>query len=215
LARIIVDGFVLGVLVSLPVGPVSIGLVQRALKWGFWNATLFGAGSASADLLYIGLVYLGIAPLLAERLWLRVTLWGLGALWLAWLGVGAIRSALRQPDADLTHGGDSHWQSYVAGAGITLLNPLTIVGWLTLGGAYFALYPETRTLGGGLLGLLAIIGGLMAHVIGVSALMAAGRRWVGPGLVRGVSAAAGVLLLWMAAGFLWSAVQGVLGSTPA
>jgi len=158
------------------VGPVSIGLVQRGFTWGFWNATFFGSGSVSADLVYIGLVYFGVAPLLAERWWLRVIMWGLGAAWLAWLGIDAIRGALREPDTEGEAGGSSNWQSYLSGAGITLLNPLTIVGWLTLGGGYFALHPPTRTLGGGLLALLAIIGGLMTHVIVVSALTACGVR---------------------------------------
>ena len=95
--QLAVEGYVLGVLVSLPIGPVTIALMRRALADGFWSAVAFGGGSASADLLYVSLVYFGVAPFLAEVLWLRVGLWALGGLWLAWLGVDAIRGALRPP----------------------------------------------------------------------------------------------------------------------
>lgn len=145
----IVEGFMLRVLVSLPVGPVSIGLVQRGFTWGFWNATMFGSGSVSADLVYISLVYWGIAPYLSERLWLWVALWGLGTLWLAWLGIDAIRGAMREPEPAAPAGASGNRQGYLAGVGITLLNPLTIAGWLTLGGGFFALHPQVYTLGGG------------------------------------------------------------------
>lgn len=211
MARVLAEGYLLGVLVSLPIGPVTIALMRRALMLGFWNATCFGGGSASADLVYIGLVYFGVAPLLTEVTWLRVTLWALGALWLGWLGVDAIRSA-RQAVSTTAQVEGGKVRSYVAGVGITLLNPLTIVSWITLGGGYFALHPETRTLGGGLLALLAILVGLMSHVVVVSAVLASGRRWLSPTLLRALSALAGVILLLIAVSFLLSAAQGVLES---
>ncbi len=213
LTGVIVEGILLGILVSLPIGPVTIGLMQRALNGGFWHAALFGSGSVSADLVYISLVYFGVAPLLAEWLWLRIALWMLGALWLGWLGLEAIRGALRQADVGSVPDGAGYRRSYLAGVGVTLMNPLTIVSWLALGGGYFALHPETRTLTGGLLALLAIVGGLMSHVV-VSALLATGRRWMRPGMVRGLSVLAGAVLMVIAANFLWSAAQDVLGTMP-
>ncbi len=211
---LVVDGYLLGVLVSLPVGPVTITLIRRALTLGFWNAVAFGGGSACADLFYIGLVYFGIAPLLSELAWLRVMLWGLGALWLAWLGVDAIRSARRGIEFGAAQGADNGFSSYIAGVGVTLLNPLTIVGWIALGGGFFSRHPETQMLGGGLLALLAMIAGTMSHVVVVSAVLATGRRWLSPRVVQGVSAAAGAILLLIAASFLVSAVQGMIQGIP-
>jgi threonine/homoserine/homoserine lactone efflux protein len=204
------EGYLLGVLVSLPIGPVTIALMRRALADGFWSAVAFGGGSASADLLYISLVYFGVAPFLAEVLWLRVALWLLGGLWLGWLGVDAIRAALRPPQA--ADGGEGYGirRSYVSGVGITLLNPLTVVSWLALGGGYFALHPLTRTFGGGMLALVAIVAGLMSHVVVVALILATGRRWLKPSFVRALSALAGVILLVIALNFLVSALQGAM-----
>ena len=215
LVRMLIEGYILGLAVSIPVGPVTIGLVRRSLLIGFWNAVSFGSGSVSADLFYISLVYFGVAPLLTEHVWLRVVLWTGGAVWLAWLGIGAIRSAWQPEELVEGDNGGGNLQGYIAGAGITLLNPLTIIGWLTLGGGYFALYTEAYTLSGGLLALLAIIAGLMSHVIILSGVLSAGRRWLRPGVVRGVSAAAGGILLLIALNFLVSAIQGILGEVMA
>lgn len=189
---------------------MTLILIRRALTSGFWNAVAFGSGSISADLFYITLVYVGIAPLLADHVWLRVALWTLGALWLAWLGIDAIRSARRPLAAAADAQADTSAQSFMAGVGVTLLNPLTIVGWITLGGSYLALYPEAQALAGGLLALGAVIAGLMSHVVTLSGLMALGRRWLRPGWVRVFSGLAGVVLLVIALNFAVSALQAAI-----
>jgi threonine/homoserine/homoserine lactone efflux protein len=94
------------------------------------------------------------------------------------------------------------------------LNPLTIVGWIALGGGFFSRHTETHMFGGGLLALLAMIAGTMSHVVVVSAVLATGRRWLSPRVVQGVSAAAGAILLLIAASFLVSAVQGMIQGIP-
>ncbi len=124
------------------------------------------------------------------------------------------QAARRGVEFGAAQGADSRFSSYVAGVGVTLLNPLTIVGWIALGGGFFSRHPETQLLGGGLLALLAIIAGTMSHVVVLSAVLATGRRWLSPRVVQGVSAAAGAILLLIAASFLVSAVQGMVQGMP-
>jgi L-lysine exporter family protein LysE/ArgO len=209
MVAVLIEGFLLGVAVSLSFGPVNVEMIRRALAQGFWNATAFGGGSASADLVYIGLVYFGLAPLLDQQIWVRVGLLVLGALWLGWLALGSIRSARQVVALGPEYETDDTLRSYVAGVGVTLLNPLTITGWIFQGGSFFARHPETRTASGGLWALLAIQLGLMAYVVIVSALLATGRRWVKPTGIRSLSLVAGVMLLMFAAGLLLSAMHDV------
>ncbi|NJL94156.1 MAG: LysE family transporter [Anaerolineae bacterium] len=136
--EMLVSAFVLGVAVAIPVGPVSIAAGRRAITLGFRPALLFNLGSLTSDGLYVLLVYVGLAPLLAESAALRLVLWGVGGAWLCWLGLEAIRTRL---DADVLDGavaGEAPWRSYTAGVGITLFNPLTIAGWVALAGSFFA-----------------------------------------------------------------------------
>lgn len=209
--RLMVEGFILGLMVAIPLGPVNITMMRRALAVGFWNATVFGGGSVSADMFYITLVYFGVAPLLAGSAWLRVVLWLFGAVWLAWLAVDAMRSAQDPALAEALPGASSNARSYFQGIGITLLNPLTIMGWLTLGGGYFALHPETQSITGGLAAVLSIVGGLITYNVVVSAALAVGRRWLPTGFIRGMSVIAGVFLLVIALTFLVSAAQVIFG----
>lgn len=49
----------------------------------------------------------------------------------------------------------------------------------------------------------------MTHVVVVAALTASGQRWITPGLIRGISVAAGIFLLAVAVQFGWSAFAGL------
>jgi hypothetical protein len=149
---LIVEGYLLGLVVSLPVGPVTVNLMRRALNYGFWNATAFGGGSASADLVYISLVYFGVAPLLAEQAWQRIGLSVGGASGWAWHGGRTRCAAPSRPGGGqrlmVMSAGGATWpgrvtllkspdQRELAGprCGVLLPHPLTTtlqVGWQAL-----------------------------------------------------------------------------------
>ena len=56
--------FVIGLVVAMPPGPVSISGSQRAMTRGFWNAFNFYIGSIVSDTFYALLVYFGLSALL-------------------------------------------------------------------------------------------------------------------------------------------------------
>src|SRR5215207_8666782 len=84
--ELILKAFILGVVVAIPVGPVSIAAARRAITYGFSPAFFFNLGSLASDGFYILLVYVGLAPLLSESETLRLILWIVGGAWLCWLG---------------------------------------------------------------------------------------------------------------------------------
>lgn len=57
----ILSGFLIGVLVSAPMGPVGMLIIQRTLNKGRWAAFFTGIGAALSDLLYCMLTGLGLA----------------------------------------------------------------------------------------------------------------------------------------------------------
>lgn len=59
--QIIFSGFLIGVLVSAPMGPVGMLIIQRTLNKGRWAAFFTGIGAAFSDLFYSLLTGLGLS----------------------------------------------------------------------------------------------------------------------------------------------------------
>lgn len=59
--QIIISGFLIGVLVSAPMGPVGMLIIQRTLNKGRWAAFFTGIGAAFSDVFYCLLTGLGLA----------------------------------------------------------------------------------------------------------------------------------------------------------
>lgn len=199
--------FVIGVVVAIPPGPVTVATGQRAIVSGFWPAFVFNLGSVTSDALYAFAVYFGLAALLTQSAPLRLALWALGGAWLCWLGLDAIRTRI-----DLTAGGGAQlatgWHDYRAGLLITLFNPLTIIGWVALAGSFFmrwdASWPSLETVGA--LAVGAMLAGALAWFVVLSLALSAARQWVSQRAVRVLSAVSGLALLGYGLSAWWAAL---------
>lgn len=59
--QIIISGLLIGVLVSAPMGPVGMLIIQRTLNKGRWAAFFTGVGAAMSDIFYCLLTGLGLS----------------------------------------------------------------------------------------------------------------------------------------------------------
>ncbi len=57
---IIVKGFIIGILVSAPVGPMGMFTIQRTLTKGRWHGFFTGLGVLSSDIIYAFIAMLGV-----------------------------------------------------------------------------------------------------------------------------------------------------------
>lgn len=57
---IIVKGFIIGILVSAPVGPMGMFTIQRTLTKGRWHGFFTGLGVMTSDLIYAFIAMLGV-----------------------------------------------------------------------------------------------------------------------------------------------------------
>ncbi|HWI66212.1 MAG TPA: LysE family transporter, partial [Symbiobacteriaceae bacterium] len=174
MTALLAAGFILGVSVAAPLGPVSAAAIREGLERGGAGAFLIGLGAATVDFFYLTLVYLGVAPLLL-RLPVLMTLFYLaGAFLLGQMAYAALRRAwaggLPEPAA-----GRPARNAYLFGLGITLFNPSTIVSWLGLGGAFAAANLTDLTVGSAAAVLLSVFLGSAAW-FGTLALLVAGAR---------------------------------------
>ena len=119
--------------------------------------------------------------------------------WLIWLGVDAICTRIELGDMDEAQR-KPHWHNYRDGVFITLLNPMTVVAWVALGGNFFAVWdtswPPLES--AGLLAVLVMLIGAVAWVLAIALALSISRRFFNPRLLRIVSVGSG-LLSWSSA----------------
>ena len=61
--QLIVSGFIIGVLIAAPVGPVNVLCIQRTLERGFWGGFAAGMGAVLADGLIASVAAFGITAI--------------------------------------------------------------------------------------------------------------------------------------------------------
>lgn len=183
------------VLIVIP-GPSVLFTIGRALALGRIGGLLSVLGNALGLLPIIGLVAIGVGGIVARSVVLFTIVKVVGALYLMFLGVQAIRHRHRAAAATTGPMPRSHWRQLGEGFVVGITNPKTI--------AFFvAVLPQFVDLDAGAVPLQMIQLGLVFFVIalisdGAWALAAAGARsWFGrsPKRIEVLSATGGGLMI--------------------
>ena len=170
---------------------------------GFLSAWLVGWGAAASHAILVSLTLLGVVALLDRPVW-HAILGGAGVLVLGYLGMDALRASTIPPAAgDASRAG----RPFVVGFSIGISNPITLLWFLTVGGALIAAHGGRGT------GLLAVAFGV-SFVVGVlcwdtvlAGLAGYGRRWMGAGALRALNLIAGLVFFGFALRLLWKLVH--------
>jgi threonine/homoserine/homoserine lactone efflux protein len=200
--EVLVSGWMIGIAIALPVGPVITELIRRGLQGGFLQAWLVGLGAAAAHAILVTLTLLGVVALLDRPVW-HTLLGTAGILVLAYLGLDAIRSSTLSPDAS-AQARAGH--PFLVGFGIGIANPITLLWFLTVGGALIVSHGG----GSGALAVafsLSFVVGVLSWDTVVAWLAGRGRRWMGPRTLKTLNLAAGVIFFGFAARLLWKLSQ--------
>jgi threonine/homoserine/homoserine lactone efflux protein len=136
LLRAVTAGFASGFIVSIPVGPVNLTVINQALRRGFLHAFLVGLGAISAETSYAMLAFAGHATLPRGSQWLLVL--RIVAL-VAVTAMGVHNLLLRQEKfealstakAELTDQRWHHPRSFLLGFLLALSNVMLLVIWAT------------------------------------------------------------------------------------
>jgi len=139
------QGVIIGFVVAVPVGPLGLLCINRALSMGPLCGFFSGLGVATADALAAGVAALGITLVssffIAQQTWLRLA----GSIFLCYLGVKIYRTRPvgQRPAADI----NGLLSPYVTTFLLTVSNPVTILSFIAiyagwgvegLSGHYFA-----------------------------------------------------------------------------
>ena len=127
-----IEGFWLGIGAAVPLGPINVMIMQEALR-RYTPAVAIGTGAMSADLSYLTLILIGVMGFAHNQLFIvSVGLFGsLFLLYMAWSIFRSAKEPLKNIDMDQTDKKSlsSHW---LKGYLMTLLNPYTVLFWLSL-----------------------------------------------------------------------------------
>jgi threonine/homoserine/homoserine lactone efflux protein len=193
----------LGVAYAALPGVVNTEAFRRGMRSGFASALSIQAGALLGDALW-AIVALRGAMFLLQSDYLGLALGIAGAGFLFQLARTALLSALRGAPAPVsqprTGGG------LLTGAVFSLANPAGLAFWTGIGGGMLST-GDTPTIDRTLVFLLAFSAGALCWGIGMSALVAWGRRFATPRLFRVIDGVCGLLLSFFGLRLLWSTVQ--------
>src|SRR5436190_11556298 len=125
-------GFLLGLSIAAPVGPIGVLCIRRSLGEGRMVGLATGLGAATADAAYGAIAAFGLTTitnfLVGGRMWLGLV----GGVFLCYLGV---RTFLRKPkpqDETSGPGSPGCCAAYSSTLVLTLTNPMTILSFVAV-----------------------------------------------------------------------------------
>lgn len=138
----LIAGFICGFVVSVPVGPVNLTLINYALRKGFGPAFLVGLGAICAETFYAALMLAGHSSILNHP----TVVWTMRIMALVVIVVLGIRSLVVKTEkieasVATAQRVDERWhhpRSFLLGFILTISNILLVLLWATLVAVLFA-----------------------------------------------------------------------------
>lgn len=145
LIYVLLRGFAIGVLISAPMGPIGMLVIQRTLCKGRWPAFFTGIGASVSDLLYCAVTGTGIAFITdfieQQQVWLQL----LGTVVLIIFGIYLFRkNPARSLRASCPTEPANYWADTASGFLLTVSNPLILFFIIGLFARFNFLLPEFR-----------------------------------------------------------------------
>lgn len=125
-------GILVGVAVSIPLGPIGVMIVQRTLTRGNWAGFFSGVGAAISDLVYALIAGYGFSLIITFIDSHRLTLQVAGG---AVLMVFGIYTFLQNPIKQIRaprRSNINYWQDVVSTFALTITNPLAVFTFLII-----------------------------------------------------------------------------------
>ena len=123
---LLIKGFIVGIVVSAPLGPVGVLCIQRTLNKGRWYGFITGLGASFSDIAYALLTGYGMSFIFdfinANLFYLQL----LGSIMLLGFGFYTFRSNPVQSIRPISTNKGSYFHNFITAFAVTLSNPLII-----------------------------------------------------------------------------------------
>lgn len=137
-------GFISGLLLCIPVGPVNLTILNEGARRGFKWAALIGAGATVMEMIYCTVAFTGFAAFFAKG-WIKAIMEVSSFLFMVFLGVRFIMAKSVPAVEALEHRIEERIETklhphsaFMTGFVRTLANPGVLLGWIILGANFIA-----------------------------------------------------------------------------
>jgi threonine/homoserine/homoserine lactone efflux protein len=128
--NIILRGFIIGISIAAPVGPIGVLCIRRTLSDGRLLGFLSGLGAATADMIYGAVAAFGLTMvtdlLVGQANWLRL----IGGTFLLYLGIRTFLAKPAEQTAQASRTG--LFGAYLSTFFLTITNPMTILSFVAI-----------------------------------------------------------------------------------
>lgn len=201
--HLFIYGLILGWGASIPIGPINLEMMRRNIQFGTSNGVSLGLGACAADLTYVVLLCIGALSVLDYPVVLN-TVGILGAVILCWFGYKAFMMPVNSNNANAKR--HSITKSLSQGYMLTLINPFTILFWLSVSAQLLIV-----TKGSELQIILAALGvmvGTISWVFAYNAVLHHTRHKLSEKMVHLLNRTGGVILFLFAGYSVFHVVKG-------
>lgn len=188
---ILLQGIILGLSITAPIGPTNIELIRRGTRDGPGAAVAFWLGVMAALVLYLLLVVFGLSFLTGSQVF-NSLLTACGVVVLSYLSYNSIKDFFSAGEMASEEQPNSN-KHFVPGIVLTISNPAVLLLWTGIMGANLA--ASRASVGQGLLLSLGIMMGAAVFFVALTILIHYGRRFLQKRFLKYVSLAAGIVLL--------------------
>lgn len=183
----------LGISLSAPIGPINAAQINKGIHHGFLRSWMVGIGAMFADVLFMLLIYFGLAQFLTTP-YMKAFLWLFGFFVLLYTGIESILTS-KKGLAIGNASKESVSKSFRSGFFMALSNPLNILFWLGIYGSVLAKTSKSFSD----IQLLIYSGGIFIGILLWDFIMASlssgAKRFLNPRILQIISILAGLSLV--------------------
>ena len=197
----VLTGFVSGLLISIPVGPVNLTIMNEGARRGFKWAALIGAGALLMEIIYCAIAFTSFAALFQKGM-VKAVMQVFSFAFMMFLGFKFLLAKSVPVMDRLEHGIEARIEeklhptsAFMTGFVRTLANPGVLAGWVILSANFVSWGWVEPTLKSKLLCLAGVAGGVGLWFFGLSWAISLGHKRYTESTMLKMERGSGVALL--------------------
>jgi len=127
-----IKGLITGFLISLPIGPLGVLVIQRTANFNFKAGFSSGLGVATTDTIWALLAGFSVSFIISFLETYQLYIQIIGAVLLFLLGLNIFFSHPKTAAKRMKRRGTKSFEMYITGVGLSFSNPLTVLAYIAI-----------------------------------------------------------------------------------